>query len=97
MVEATPYESLPANWSSFDLMSFSQQKQLWDYQQASETQAREAQAEVEVKVEKAPTLKPQANSSGRKAWRKVEVEAEEAGTGWKIISLTSPRWSEEAR
>jgi hypothetical protein len=33
MVEATPYESLPANWSSFDLKSFSWQKQLWDYQQ----------------------------------------------------------------
>src|SRR5271157_4091953 len=33
MVEATPYESLPANWSSFDLKSFSRQKQLWDYQQ----------------------------------------------------------------
>ena len=35
MVEATPYESLPANWSSFDLKSFSRQKQLWDYQQVA--------------------------------------------------------------
>jgi hypothetical protein len=33
MVEGRPYESLPANWSSFDLKSFSRQKQLWDYQQ----------------------------------------------------------------
>jgi hypothetical protein len=33
LVESTPYESLPANWSSFDLKSFSRQKQLWDYQQ----------------------------------------------------------------
>ena len=27
MVEATPYESLSANWSSFDLKNFSRQKQ----------------------------------------------------------------------
>ena len=33
MVEGKPFESLPANWSSFDLKSFSRQKQLWDYQQ----------------------------------------------------------------
>jgi hypothetical protein len=33
IVEATPYESLPANWSSSDLRSFSRQKQLWDYRQ----------------------------------------------------------------
>ncbi len=32
MVEGKAYESLPANWSSFDLKSFSRQKQLWDYQ-----------------------------------------------------------------
>jgi len=30
MIMATPYESLPANWNSFDLKSFSRQKQLWD-------------------------------------------------------------------
>jgi hypothetical protein len=30
MVEATPYESLPSNWCSFDLKSFSRQKQLRD-------------------------------------------------------------------
>jgi len=28
MVEGTSYESLPANWSSFDLRSLSRQKQL---------------------------------------------------------------------
>ena len=33
MVEGKHYESLPAKWSSFDLKSFSRQKQLWDYQQ----------------------------------------------------------------
>ncbi len=33
MVEGRPYQSLPANWSSFDLKSFSRQKQLWGYQQ----------------------------------------------------------------
>jgi hypothetical protein len=33
MIEATPYEPLPANWSYFDLKGFSRQKQLWDYQQ----------------------------------------------------------------
>ena len=33
MVEATSFESLQANWSAFDLKSFSRQKQLWDYQQ----------------------------------------------------------------
>lgn len=32
MVEGRTYESLPANWSSFDLKSFSRQKELWGYQ-----------------------------------------------------------------
>jgi type III restriction enzyme len=35
MVEGTPYESLPANWNSFDLNGFSRQKQLWDYQRTA--------------------------------------------------------------
>jgi hypothetical protein len=30
MVEGKSHESLPADWSSFDLKSFSRQKQLWD-------------------------------------------------------------------
>ncbi|HTW90273.1 MAG TPA: DEAD/DEAH box helicase family protein [bacterium] len=33
MVEGKAFQSLPANWSSFDLKSFSRQKRLWDYQQ----------------------------------------------------------------
>jgi len=39
MVEWKPDESLPANWSSFDLRSFSRQKQLWDYQQRAAASA----------------------------------------------------------
>ena len=38
MVEGKTYESLPANWSSFDLKSFSRQKQLWDNQQQARRQ-----------------------------------------------------------
>jgi len=33
MVEDLSYESLPANWSCFDIVSFSAGKELWDYQQ----------------------------------------------------------------
>lgn len=33
MAEVRTFESLPANSSSFDLKSFSRQKQLWDYRQ----------------------------------------------------------------
>ena len=29
----TPYETLPANWNTFDLQRFSEDKRLWDYQQ----------------------------------------------------------------
>jgi len=31
----TPFETLPANWSTFDLARFSPGKRLWDYQQKS--------------------------------------------------------------
>jgi len=31
----TPFETLPANWNTFDLGRFSSEKQLWDYQQKS--------------------------------------------------------------
>jgi len=31
----TPYETLPANWNTFDLARFSPGKRLWDYQQKS--------------------------------------------------------------
>lgn len=33
MVEDLRFEDLPANWTSFDLKAFSQNKQLWEYQQ----------------------------------------------------------------
>jgi type III restriction enzyme len=33
LVEDIPFDILPVNWTAFDLSSFSQQKQLWDYQQ----------------------------------------------------------------
>jgi len=41
MIEGTRYESLPANWSSSDLKTFSRQKQLWDYQQQAVALARD--------------------------------------------------------
>ena len=31
----TPFETLPANWNTFDLARFSPGKRLWDYQQKS--------------------------------------------------------------
>jgi hypothetical protein len=39
MVEATPYESLPANWCSFDLKSFSRQKLSWCCQRQADNSA----------------------------------------------------------
>lgn len=33
LIEDLPFDILPANWSAFDLSSFSAGKQLWDYQQ----------------------------------------------------------------
>ena len=33
LASKTPYETLPANWNSFELERFSGDKQLWDYQQ----------------------------------------------------------------
>lgn len=33
LIKDLPFDILPANWSAFDLSSFSAGKQLWDYQQ----------------------------------------------------------------
>lgn len=33
MVDDTPLDNLPVNWTSFDLARFSKTKRLWDYQQ----------------------------------------------------------------
>jgi len=33
IINEIPFESLPANWQSFDLKRFSKEKQLWDFQQ----------------------------------------------------------------
>ncbi|MEA3340503.1 MAG: restriction endonuclease subunit R, partial [Chloroflexota bacterium] len=35
MVEAVSFDDLPPTWNSFDLKTFSRDKQLWDYQQAA--------------------------------------------------------------
>lgn len=35
IIEDLPFDSLPANWTAFNLSSFSRQKQLWDYQQCA--------------------------------------------------------------
>jgi hypothetical protein len=32
IIDEIPFESLPANWQSFDLKRFSKEKQLWDFQ-----------------------------------------------------------------
>ena len=32
IIDEIPFESLPANWLSFDLKRFSKEKQLWDFQ-----------------------------------------------------------------
>jgi len=39
LASKTPYETLPANWNSFELERFSSDKQLWDYQQVALTRA----------------------------------------------------------
>ena len=33
MVDDLPFDALPVNWTSFDLVTFSTKKRLWDYQQ----------------------------------------------------------------
>lgn len=42
MLDEIPESSLPPNWRGFDLLQFSREKQLWDYQQQALTNALKA-------------------------------------------------------
>ena len=50
-VEATPYESLPANWSLSDPKGFSRQKQLWDCRQHAVAAALAAYIQLSTRIQ----------------------------------------------